>query len=243
MSDLRMKIAALYELQLIDSNLLESIRDLKRIEKDEAPVQKKYRELQSRIDELDKEIQPMLDEIQKLRDANVKLIEEKKETEGQFFGPASSDHKLIAALKQKLDQTVKMIKMNDDTVLKMQTQLDGIGIRKSEIQAQMNDIKPEYDKVNSTRATLKEEHTKNIEEQKKKRMRFREFEDKRLLSMYQQLQKENDGVAIGTVEDDVCSSCHVEVSMATQLQLQRGDEIVKCPNCRCILFEQEKSKK
>lgn len=237
MSELRDKIAALYELQLIDSNLLESIRELKRIERDEAPVQKRYRELQKRMDEIDKEIQPVLDEIQKIKDASVKLVEEKKDIEAQFFGPASSDHKMIAALKQKLDQVVKIIKTNDDTVLKMQTQLDGVGIRKNDIAVQMDEIKPEYEKAIADREVQKEQHTKNVKEQKKNRLRFKEFEDKRLLSLYQQLQKENDGMAIATVIEEVCTSCHVEVSSATQLMLTIGEELVKCPNCGCLLFQ------
>lgn len=241
MSKLRAKIAALYELQLIDSNLLESVRELQRIERDEAPVQKKFRDLQKRVDALDKEIQPVLDEIEKIRDSNVKLIAERKDIEGQFFGPASSDHKLIAALKLKLDQVVKLIKSHDDTVLKMQTQLDGVGIRKNEIINQMDEIRPEYEKAISTREAQKEEHTKNVAEQKKKRMHFKNFEDKHLLSIYQQLQKENDGVAIATVEDQVCTSCHIEVNTTTHQLLSHGDEIVKCPNCGCLLFEAEDS--
>jgi len=236
MSETREKLGALYELQLIDNELIASLQEVRRIESQESPVQKKYAELQKKLGQLEESEKPILQEIQELKDNTEQLNEEKKETEDQLFGSAIGDHKTLQALQQKREQIVGMIKMNEDNVLKKQNDLDSIGIKKNELLEQIKEIQSEYDEVVKERERLKEEHTKNVEEQKKKRTKFKDFEDKELLSHYQNLQKQNNGVAIAPVEDGVCNGCFVEVSAATMQKLEYGDELVHCQRCGRMLY-------
>ena len=236
MSELNEKLIMLYELQMIDNELIKSLIELKHIENNEAPVQKKFRQLTARKESLDKELNPILQEIAAIGDKTKLLQVEKKETEDKLFGSASGDHKMLQSLQQKREQIIGLIKDNDDTILKKQTDMDGIGIKKHELEQQLKDLKPEYEKVCKDREQKKTELVKNIEEQKGKRRKFKSFEDRSLLTRYQQLQRENNGVAIAVVDEDVCNSCFVEVSMATKKKLEYGEEIVCCTHCGCILI-------
>ncbi|HOX29227.1 MAG TPA: C4-type zinc ribbon domain-containing protein, partial [bacterium] len=125
-------------------------------------------------------------------------------------------------------------------IIKMMITVDGIEIKKNETKESLADIEKEYNRVTEERLANKEKYAKRIEELKKERLKFKNFEDKKLISLYQDLQKENEGVAIATVEDGVCTGCNVEVSKATSQKLDYNDRIVFCQRCGRILLSTDK---
>ena len=56
------------------------------------------------------------------------------------------------------------------------------------------------------------------------------------LDTYQRLRERLNGVAIATLKDDSCSECGLTLSAATQQAARSGNELVKCSQCRRLLY-------
>ncbi len=235
MAELAKLLEELYELQLIDNEILEKVRWIKQIEKDEDPVQKKYRELKARLDEHSAEQTPFKDKAKELQDEIVTLKEKKKVNEDKLFSP-STDPKDLQFLQKEREQFNARIKVCEDEIVKNMIAVDGVEIKKSTFNEQLKELEPEYKKVSEDRLKNKEVFAKRIEELKVERKKFKNFSDKALLSKYVNLQRERDGVAIAEIEEGVCTGCNVEVSLATQQKLAHPEGLVYCQRCGRILF-------
>jgi uncharacterized protein len=236
MSDLSKKLKELFKLQLIDNEIMEYIRWIRNVEKTEDPVQKKYRELTAKIDSFENDQNPFKDKAKELQDQAVLLKEKKKQIEDKLFSP-NTEPKELQYLQKEREQTVNLIKAHDDEVVKLMVNVDSVEIKKNEMRDQIKEIEKEYNRVTKERLENKEKYTKRIEELKEERKKFKKFEDKDLLAMYQRLQRDHDGVAIATVEEGICTGCNVEVSRSNQQQLDNDTLLVYCQRCGRILFD------
>ncbi|MFA6448302.1 MAG: C4-type zinc ribbon domain-containing protein [bacterium] len=235
MAELSRLLAELYELQIIDNEIIDKVRSIRQIERDEDPIQKKYRELTSRLESFSGEQTPFKDKAKELQDQIALLKDKKKAVEDKLFSP-NTDPKDLQYLQKEREQHNNLIKSNEDDIIKLMINVDGVEIKKNSVLDQIKEIEPEYKSVTEGRLKSKEEFTKRIEELKAERKRFKNFENKSLLGTYQRLQREREGVAIAKIEEGVCSGCNVEVSLSTQQKLDYGDGLVYCQRCGRILF-------
>ena len=60
--------------------------------------------------------------------------------------------------------------------------------------------------------------------------------DQNLLAKYEQLLKQRKMVAVGRLEGDTCTACHVRLRPAVTQQVRRNAEIVTCDSCQRILY-------
>jgi len=235
MTELSRMLAELYELQKIDNEIIDKVRSIRQIERDEDPVQKKYRELSARLEGFSGEQNPFKDKAKELQDQIALLKDKKKAVEDKLFSP-STDPKDLQYLQKEREQHNNLIKNHEDEIIKLMINVDGVEIKKNNILDQVKEIEPKYKEITEERLTKKEEYTKRIDELKVERKKFKNFENKSLLATYQNLQRERDGVAIAMIEDGVCSGCNVEVSLSTTQKLDYGDGLVYCQRCGRILF-------
>lgn len=235
MSELSKRIKELYKLQLIDNEIMENIRWVRNIEKVEDPVQKRYRELTAKLEALSGDQTPFQDKAKELQDQNALLRDKKKQIEDKLFNPVT-EPKELQFLQKEREQTVNLIKANENEEVKLMTNVDGVEIKKNDIREQLKEIEKDHGRITKERLENKEKYTKRIEELKKERKKFKDFEDKELLGLYQRLQRAHDGIAIATVEEGICTGCNIEVSRSNEQQLVHDDEIVYCQRCGRILF-------
>ncbi len=235
MPGIQEKLAVLFELQMIDSEIIEHMREAKRLDTVQAPVQKEYVRLKAKCDEIENLQTPIKQDIARMKDGAALLSEKRKDIEDKLFS-ATTNPKELMDFQKKREEIIRQIKSADDEVIKKMIEIDRIEITRKEIVDRLAQIEPEYNKINAERGVRKEELKSKIEVLKKERMRFKSFEDKKLLTKYQQLQRENNGVAIATVADNVCEGCFVEISTATEQRLNYATEIVYCQQCGRILY-------
>ncbi len=238
MTELSKMLASLYQLQLLDNEIIENVRWIRLIERDEDPIQKKYRELNARLESFSGEQTPFKDKAKELQDQIAQMKEKKKVIEDKLFSP-NTDPKDLQYLQKEREQYSNLTKTYEDEIVKLMINVDGVEIKKNDVLNQLKEIEQEYKKVTEDRLAKKEKYSKRIEELKIERKKFKDFEDKSLLATYQKLQRERDGVAIATIEDGVCTGCNVEVSLSTQQKLDYGEDLVYCQRCGRILFVPE----
>ena len=167
----------------------------------------------------------------------MKKKKKKKKCEDKLFN-GDTDPRDLQFLQKEREQYINLIKKNEDELVRLMVKVDSAQIKKSKYDEQLNELEPEFNReIQDAKETL-ERLEQRVQELKKERRTFCDLEDRMLLTVYQRLQKENDGLAITTVSDDgVCEGCFVEISKATELQIQEFEHIVKCPRCGRILFK------
>jgi predicted nucleic acid-binding Zn-ribbon protein len=128
-------------------------------------------------------------------------------------------------------------------------EIAGIEDRQIELMETLESLKPQVaaaDQAASHAATqvkgqLQDLETKktNLEKQladlETTRPQFTSGLDEDLLDIYQRLFQKKEEAVVG-VRNDVCSGCHMKVTVSTSSQVRAGKSIVHCEQCNRILF-------
>ena len=239
MSELKDKLNQLFKLQMIDNEILENLRHLKRLEAEDSETHKQYLDLKDVYEKMDQEIQPIVNRAEEIKEENRGHVEKKKNCEDRLFN-GDTDPRDLQYLQKEREQYMNLIKKNEDELVRLMVKVDTVNIKKNEIQEKIDVLEPQYRQEIKEHESSRGSITTRVNELKKERQKFNEFEDKSLLALYQRLQRENDGVALATINDGVCEGCFVEVSLATLTHLEDDEEIVRCPHCSRILIEPDR---
>jgi len=238
MSELTDKLNQLYKLQLIDNEILENLRHLKRLESADSETHKEYLDLKAVHDKMHEEIKPLVEHAEEIKAENQKYVEKKKNCEDRLFN-ADTDPRDLQFLQKEREQFMNLIKKNEDELVRLMVKVDSVNIKKNEIAEKLAELEPQYKKEIQSHEETRGALTRRVTDLRAERQAFNDFEDKSLLSLYQKLSRENDGVALATVNDGVCEGCYVEVSKATMTHMDEEEGIVNCPHCNRILIQPE----
>lgn len=109
-----------------------------------------------------------------------------------------------------------------------------------ELLAQNKDIlNTEKDKVNQKIDKL----NKEIAKHEQKKIEFSKKIPNFLFKRYQRLMEHKNGKAIASIENGICSGCHLRIRPQIIVEVYRGESIVTCENCSRILIPPKKSAK
>ena len=61
--------------------------------------------------------------------------------------------------------------------------------------------------------------------------------DEDLLSRFERLFTSKGDAVVVALEHEVCTGCHMKVTIATAMRVRAGKEIVSCENCGRILYD------
>lgn len=238
MSELRDNMEKLYQLQLVDSEIIENLRELKRLQSADSDIAKRYQEYTEQKAAVDAEINPIKNEAKALKDENAKHIEKKKNCEDRLFN-GDTDPRDLQFLQKEREQIMNLIKKNEDDLVRLMVKVDSAEIKKSEYDEKLAELEPQFKREEEEKKESITKRTARLEVLKAERKELLNFDDKSVLSLYQKLQRENDGVAIVTISEGVCDGCFVEVPKSTMQQIADSEDIVKCQRCGRILYYPE----
>jgi uncharacterized protein len=143
----------------------------------------------------------------------------------------------FAALRHEIEMAEKVIVELEDRELVLMEEAESL---KPQLQAAQEAHEAEKKKVESHMASLvvrKQNLEVRQKELESERPRFTEGIDEDLLDRYQRLFKTKNGLALVTVEHEVCTGCHMKVTHQAILEVRAEKEIVGCPQCGRILYE------
>jgi predicted nucleic acid-binding Zn-ribbon protein len=143
----------------------------------------------------------------------------------------------FSALKHEIEGAEKAIIEIEDSELVLMEEAEAL---KPNLLAAKEAHTAEKKKVESHMASLdsrRENLTARQKELESERSGFTEGIEEDLLDHYNRLFKSKGGMALVTVEHEVCTGCHMKVNTQTILEVKAEKEIVGCPQCGRILFE------
>jgi predicted nucleic acid-binding Zn-ribbon protein len=143
----------------------------------------------------------------------------------------------FSALRHEIEMAEKMIVELEDRELVLMEETESL---KPALLAAQEAHVAEKKKVESHMASLVTRR-ENLESRKAEleaeRPRFTEGVDEDLLDRYNRLFKSKNGIALVTVEHEVCTGCHMKVTHQAILEVKAEKEIIGCPQCGRILYE------
>ena len=143
----------------------------------------------------------------------------------------------FSALRHEIEVAEKAVTELEDKELLLMEEAENL---KPALEAAQQAHAAEKKKVESHMASLtarKENLDARQKELESERPRFTEGIEEDLLDRYNRLFKSKNGVALVTVEHEVCTGCHMKVTHQAILEVKAEKEIVGCPQCGRILYE------
>jgi len=231
---LRAHLEKLAALQIVDLKIQEMER-----EKGEIPLR-----LTALEEDLGKEEAKVisqraeLEKLQKERRQKEKDLEEEmdrvKKTEARVF--EIKTNKEYQAVLKEIESAKKLNRQQEEDILgilermeemqkKLNTGEKNLEIKRKEFQGQIAELKQKV-------ASFDQEMAGEVRERQKREKEI----PPDLLNKYHRLLEKRQGVAIVKVQDGVCQACNINIRPQLQIELQKQDVLIMCPNCSRILF-------
>lgn len=229
-------IAKLYELQKIDvttqkvrrrltqlKTLLVESDDLKRARTQAETLQAEQQDWHGKQKNAELETQSLADRI--------------KESEQRLMSGQVRNPKELESLQSSIEALQRQRSIVETASVEALLKNEELNGQVATANAQLQQVQQAW---SASQSELTEEENKlkrGYLQLKKQRDTLSESLDKALLQQYEYLRERKAGVAIATVENEICSACHVRVptGVLSTLRGQR-DKLVSCTSCGRILY-------
>jgi uncharacterized protein len=117
--------------------------------------------------------------------------------------------------------------------------LDQVGTLSQAIAEQdqvLNVLRTEHDRLAAEVAAQGADLEKQRAALVEKRQALRQALPAQLLKRYEFILRRHNGSAICEVREGVCLGCHLNILPQQYIDLQKGEEIIQCPNCQRLLY-------
>ena len=224
----------LWELQRIDLEL-KSIkesqegfpREVRRLEEKQRVETEKIQKEKEKIEGLEKE--------RRRKEGQLSLEQEKiKKTEGKMFEVKTN--KEYQALLTEIDSLKGANSREEEEILQL---LDEIDELKKSLSKREKEIATTLTKIEGEKRVLQERMARD-QEILKKQMARREVVTRRLEAthyrLYNTLTERRKGVGVVSAKQETCQGCYVNVPPQLFIEVQKNNDIIRCPNCNRILY-------
>ncbi len=231
---MREQLELLWELQKIDLDLkhIEASRErypkeIKKLDERMAIEREKLQAEKGKVDLLEKERREKERHLslsqEKIKKAESRMFEVKTNKEYQALlteieaikGASSREEEEILEVLEEIDELKKLLSKREKEVASL---LEKIEAEKKMIQERMTQDEVAWKEKMERREVL----SKQIES--------------KLYQLYRTLREKRGGVGVANVKQETCQGCFVHIPPQMFIQVQKNNEIIRCPNCNRILF-------
>ena len=231
------QIPILVKLQEIDSFLADLRNEIER-----KPLE--LEELKLRLEEKKKQLDVMQEDIKRIK-INIKEKElelksgeeEVKRLQSQLMQVKTN--KEYKSLLMEIEGKKADNSLIEDNILDLMEEVDKKELELNKEKENLKHLEAEYSKEE---ARIKSEIAKienQIKDKEKEREEVCSHLDTQLLSIYERLLKNRDGLAIVPVVNDACGGCHLSLRPQIINEIKRKDHLVTCERCSRILYLDE----
>lgn len=146
-----------------------------------------------------------------------------------------SNKEYKAALKELADQE-KQKTVLEDKLIEIMEKIEKLEEKYAASKAKSKELNEKFEKDRD--GILKELKALDqvLDRLKIERARFSEAIDENLLTRYDSLRQNKEGLAISPVINGICQTCHMGIPPQKYNELIRGDALMSCPNCHRIIY-------
>ena len=153
----------------------------------------------------------------------------------RIYGGTIQNERELSALQDEMNSLSGRIEENEDMLLETMIQHERYESGLMKANENLNATKQSREAALKSLTAEKSTGSKFLSEQIPARDSTRALCDSKSLISYDRLRKSRGGVAVATMESDLCSACRVAVPSQLIQELRSVDSFVFCNSCRRIL--------
>lgn len=231
------QIEQLVELQKVDSELLEIKKELEL-----APEE--VRALEAEFAKVDASVQQVTEKTTFLKEQESRLS---TEIEDDTLKVKKSKNKLMMvnntkeyhAMMREMDNMEKMNRMREEERLALVEELSRQEEMMTELGAKSGEIKGQLEEKQSSLNVRVKEMEGHLAELMTQRRAAGKNVPGPVLSRYEFIRSRLAAPVIVPVEAGICDGCHISIPPQSYNELQKGQQILSCPNCQRLIYWSE----
>ena len=231
------QIQKLVELQEIDSEMIKLKDRL-------VEAHKHLEELQSSLDDLDAQITQVRERLDLLNQQQAKL---KKDIEEDSHKIKKSKNKLMMvsntkeyhAMMREMDNLEKLNRFREDELTNLIEDIQIHQEKLQELSTENDTLKEEQALSQSTLDSEMQKINKRIALLEKNRKKACANVPVGILSRYNFIRDRLNNPVIVSVKRGVCTGCYISIPPQSFIEIQKGEQILSCPNCQRLIFWEE----
>jgi uncharacterized protein len=231
------QIKKLVELQEVDSEMIKLKDRLV-----EAP--KHLEELQDSVDDIEGRMEQTRERLDLLNQQKNKL---QKDIEEDSHKVKKSKNKLMMvsntkeyhAMMREMDNLEKLNRFREEEMTNLLEDIQVHQEKMEELSTQMESVREELAVSQSTLDSEMEKINKRISQLEKSRKKACANVPVPILSRYNFIRDRLNNPVIVSVKRGVCTGCYISIPPQSFIEIQKGEQILSCPNCQRLIFWEE----
>lgn len=230
------QIEQLIVLQKVDDEMIQLEKTLQ-----EAP--EKVNSIQEKLDQQKKQQAELNEKIALLQEQDHKVHREIEDDNDKI---KKSKNKLMMvensreyhAIMREMDNLEKTNRMREEEKIALG---EDLATQNSLLETINNEISKLEKELETTKQNLEEQlniANNRLEELKAERKKAKQDIPKPILSRYEFIRSRLNNPVIVPVENGVCTGCYISIPPQVYIELQKGEQILSCPNCQRLIFWQ-----
>jgi len=234
------QLRALIELQEIDkqiisyNNVIKSIPEkisamdppIKKAEEDLAAAKARYDSMEKKKKDREQSVEEQKDKVEKAKSRTADI----------------KDNKAYHAHLKEIETLDRMTFEAEDEILALMEQMEPLAAEVKAAEEALAEQKKKAEELKNKLDAEVVEARKELDAMKAGRGKYTEPLDKKNFDLYMDLLTHHSGVAVASLENEVCGGCFMSIMPQLCAEVKKGESIIQCPQCRIILYNKEDDK-
>lgn len=224
----------LWELQKIDlevKNIQEERdrfpKEIKKLNEKENLEKEKLQKEREKIELLEKE---------RRQKENILLMEQEKIKKAQGKMLEIKTNKEYQALLNEIEAIKEANSRIEEEILQVMDEIDEL---KKRLSKREKELAITIEKIEGEKRRLQEKIAQDDQillRHKERREEISRKLDSGLFNLYNTLKEKRQGLGVVSVRNETCQGCFVHIPPQMYIEVQRNNELIRCPNCNRILY-------
>jgi hypothetical protein len=227
---------------------IEELILLQRIDDEIVHLQQVIEEAPQRVAAKEQQLQVQKDQQQELEEKITVLKEQEKKLNKEIDEDNAkikkSKNKLMMvensreyhAMMREMDNLEKTNRMREEEKMALEEDLESQNTYFTSIQSTVQELEKEILELRQNMEIQLQEAQDRLEELQTDRKEATKEIPKPILSRYEFIRSRLSNPVIVGVEEGICTGCHISIPPQTFIELQKGEQILSCPNCQRLIF-------
>ncbi|GAB7024639.1 zinc ribbon domain-containing protein [Salidesulfovibrio brasiliensis] len=218
------------EILVLEDEIGKAPRELEALEEQLEGFRKRKEQIEEKLSILDEQRKKLGGEIEE-DDAKIKKSKNKL--------MLVDNTKQYHAMMREMDSLEKLNRMREEEFAAVKEELARQADMTRELDEETAEVQKEYDAKKATLDERVAQAQKQLDKLQKKRAKACEVVPPPILGRYEFIRSRLDNPVIVSVVDSVCTGCHITIPPQEYNELQKGKQILSCPNCQRLIFWSE----
>lgn len=231
------QIEQLVVLQHVDDEILVLKTEIEEAPKELAELEGQLQGFQDRLTQIDEKFEILKTQRLKLDGEIEEDTSRVKKSKNKLM--MVGNPKEYHAMMREMDSLEKLNRMREEERVAVVEEFARQEESREDVVQEMSGVKEEHDAKKATLDERLQKANKRLDTLGKKRNKAGKVVPKPILRRYEFIRSRMENPVIVSVMDGICGGCHIRIPPQDYNELQKGKQILACPNCQRLIFWEE----